>query len=340
MSPLQLATSLLESRNLFESYDYANTDIKLPPEVSDFLLDWNKLNIPEDVLFKEDDDGKGRELDPHITVKYGLLTKDVPPELKEVAKTTKPFPVLLGKISLFTTNPKFDVVKLDVESKELHRLNRRVADAVPHEDTYPTYRPHATLAYVEKGSCDHMVGDDVFKDQDDLREFTAYGMHFSGPGDAGDETRTKESLLFSQSSPTEPVEEEKMLREDVSAMTRDLHEQAAAARCRQEMVAAASSVVESWHRSGLTTEQMMRRLRSGNWDHGMKYWLSRKEFPQTFTRFTEQVEEYIERVREAKFSETASGLDPFGQCAFPADPDRTKLFLRYGSKRRGERSIL
>ena len=169
--------------NLLEaSYKYATTDIALPPEVGDFLLDWNQLNIPEDVLHADADGGKGREMEPHITVKYGLLTPDVPPELKEIAQRTPPFPIFMGSITLFTTNPEFDVVKIDVESPWLRRLNQQISDAVPHEDTHPVYNPHITLAYVEKGTCDHMVGDDPFKAKEIPNEFTAYGFRFAGAG--------------------------------------------------------------------------------------------------------------------------------------------------------------
>ena len=433
--------SLLEA-----SYKYATTDIELPSEVGDFLLDWNQLNIPEDVLHADEDGGNGRELKPHITVKYGLLTQDVPPELKEIAKNTPPFPIFMGNISLFTTNPEFDVVKIDVESPWLRQLNKQISDAVPHDDTYPTYKPHITLAYVEKGTCDHMVGDDPFKSKEIPNEFTAYGFRFAGSGESEDLNRTEEMLLFSKTpkpdmamaesvvgaSPDEIKQIIKIIADaaqesngdvtifmsivnealqdyhvrfaqhpdhahgSVATATGDgtflrppsqwdlrdpkwpqsmyavLHHELVRNRQmarmddpmrvadratewmtpggkidndrylqqKQEIMAWAASMVDSWRRQGLTTDQMMRRLRSGDWGFGMKYWANRDKFPQSFNRYVKQATEYIEQLREAKFAEAVTDPDPFAQCGFPVDPDRTKLFLRSNGKQRDQRSIL
>lgn len=192
--------SLLEAE-----YGYATTDIKLPAEVADFLLSWNQLNIPEDALHVDEDGGKGREREPHVTVKYGLIAQAVPEELRDIAQATAPFSIMIGVVSLFANNPKYDVVKLDVESPALRRLNKQVSDAVPHEDTYPDYHPHLTLAYVEKGSCDHLVGEDPFKTGDMPREFRAAGMSFSAAGDDEDPERVKETLLFSRTRKLNPV---------------------------------------------------------------------------------------------------------------------------------------
>lgn len=311
-------------------YDYATTDIALPTDMANFLLEWNELNIPEDVLFKDEDGGKGREDEPHITVKYGLLAKDVPPELREIVKDTAPFPIVLGNVSLFQTNPKFDVVKLGVKSPWLHTLNRRISDAIPHEDTYPDYNPHATLAYVEKGSCDHMIDDDPFKAEGVVREFMASGLRFAGAGDSEDAGRVEEMLLFSKTKHPGAVTErqQRRVREDGYAQQ------------RQEIETWASTLVEGWLRRGLTTEQMTRRLRSGEWECGVKYWANRRQFPQAFHRFVERVNEYIEDVREAKFAEAVTDVDPFANCSFPVDPDRTKQFLRNNGRRRSERTVL
>ena len=308
MTPLQLAQSLLEAEHKF-----GTTDIVLPPEFGDFLIHWGDLHIPDDVLHVEQDEHLGREQEPHITVKYGLKVPDVPEELRAVAKSTAPFSVLLGNVSLFTTNPKYDVVKLGVRSPELHTLNRRVADAVPHEDTYPTYKPHVTLAYVEKGSCDHLEGDNPFQD-DVPREFMVSGMNFKAAGDSDDPERAKEVLLFSRSSPAERAAAELMTTESSERNVRQYHDQ------KHDIMARAANLVESWSRKGLTSEQMRSQLRGGSWGAGMRYWHSRQQFPQAFARFMEQATEYIDNYQENQFAQVP---DPFGQCGFPVDPERT-----------------
>lgn len=435
MSPFELAHRLLE-----DSYSYASTSVQAPPEVADFIMEWGRLNVPDDVIAED-----GRENHPHITVKYGLLSKELPEELKEVAKTTKPFPIFMGVISLFTTNPDHDVVKIDVESPALRMLNKRVAEAVPHEDTYPDYHPHLTVAYVQKGTCDHLIGDDPFQDPQVPREFTAYGMLYSAPGDDDDAERTKETLLFSKGERPDPAIEEAVLApspEDVAEIEQivretaqesnsdpavfaalanerlapfhirfaphELHKTGPSAvstpqgvfvplptpgnlqhdgypsyisavvhhelvhdkqmgrsgnpdemfnkalayvapegrlnqdrylQQKQEIMAYAASMVEQWRRQGLTSDQMMRRLRSGNWGFGMKYWHNRREFPQAFNRFVKQATEYVEQLKENVFAQMETP-DPFAGLVFPADPDQTRQFLRNSGKRRGERPIL
>jgi hypothetical protein len=440
MTPLQLTRSLLESG----TYDYATTDIQLPDEVADFLIQWGRLNIPEDALHQDENGGKGLERESHVTVKYGLLAREVPPELKAIAKETSPFVVVMGKVSLFTTSPDYDVVKLDVESPALRRLNQQVSHAVAHEDTHPTYNPHVTIAYVEKGTCDHLEGEDPFKSDDLPREFIASGMTYRGPGADDDPERVKETILFSRTKRPDavlgeavvgpPQAQMELIKDEITsaaqesggdvsiflALVKDAlephgvyfglppemqqygspavatpegvfiqvpraydlvnphwpeqvmamayhelvhgHQMSKMAdpdavsdkatawmtphgridqdrylQQKQEIMAWAASMVDSWRRQGLTSEQMMRRLRSGNWGFAQKYWVSRVRFPQAFNRFVKQATEYIEQLREAKFAEALTGLDPFAQCAFPVDPDQTKYFLR---KRRGERPIL
>lgn len=433
MTPFQLAQSLLESG----TYDYASTSIILPSEVGDFLIEWGRLNIPDDVLHMDEDGGKGREREPHITVKYGLKVQELPAELKAVVEETPPFTVFMGKVSLFANSPEYDVVKIDVESPALRQLNQRVSNVVPHDDTYPQYHPHITLAYVEKGSCRHLEGDDPFKEDELPREFLASGLQFSGPGADNDPNRVRQTILFTKTKKLgeavvgPPVAQMELIRDElrtaatesggdvtiflalanpalephgikfenrpdmfgspaiatpegafvkipskydlvnehwpdqVTAMLQHelIHghqmskmadpdavsdkatawmtpkgriDQDRYLQQKQEIMAWAGSMVDSWRRQGLTTDQMMSRLRSGNWGFGMKYWSNRRKFPQTFNRFVKQATEYIEQLREDRLSEVGE-LDPFAQCDFPADPDRIRQFLR---RRRPERQIL
>lgn len=96
---------------------------------------------------------KGKELNPHITVKYGLHADD-PEEVRKAIQEAAPIAIQLGKTSSFS-NDKYDVVKIEVESKGLHDLNKKVCDTLPHTDTYPDYKPHVTIAYVKKGLGEH-----------------------------------------------------------------------------------------------------------------------------------------------------------------------------------------
>ncbi len=91
----------------------------------------------------------GRETQPHITVKYGLHGND-PAEVAKVLQNIPPITATLGKTSLFS-NDDADVLKVDVDSPDLHRLNKLIAEALPNTDTHPEYQPHATIAYLKPG---------------------------------------------------------------------------------------------------------------------------------------------------------------------------------------------
>ena len=120
--------------------------------------EWNKM---QDIIDKEDlyepkgETGFGKETDPHITILYGLHS-DIPDSdiEKEIDLLKKPS-IKLGKVSSFS-NDKFDVLKFDIESKDLHKANKKFSE-FPFTTDYPKYHPHATIAYVKKGLADKYI---------------------------------------------------------------------------------------------------------------------------------------------------------------------------------------
>lgn len=92
-----------------------------------------------------------REDEPHITVKYGLHTNDPAKVRKAIAECCDwTISAAVGEVSIFK-NDDFDVIKLDIESDDLHRLNAALRDSLENTETYPEYKPHVTLAYVKPG---------------------------------------------------------------------------------------------------------------------------------------------------------------------------------------------
>ena len=155
MTAQQIAQVLLE-----DIYKLSSTQINLPPDLSNFVQEWGKLNIPdEDLYIDPEDGGMGREDEIHVTLLFGLKTPAPTPVLRKIIESTPQFQIELGAVSLFESED-YDVVKLDVVSPELHALNARIARAVPNEQTFPKYRPHITIAYTKPGSCHHLVGQD------------------------------------------------------------------------------------------------------------------------------------------------------------------------------------
>jgi 2'-5' RNA ligase len=149
-------------------HKFSSTQSNLPKDLADEVRAFGK-RIPDADLAED-----GRETEPHITVKYGLHGFD-PKFVQEALAGEKAARVKLGKVSLFE-NDKFDVVKVDVESSDLHRLNQKVSESQPQTETHPGYKPHVTIAYVKKGRGQKYVGDTSFEG----REVTLDNVTFSG----------------------------------------------------------------------------------------------------------------------------------------------------------------
>lgn len=115
--------------------------------------EWNEIQdaIDEDDIYFGDGEngGYGRELDPHVTILFGVH-EDVKDEKVEVLINEIKKPELkLNKISSFE-NELFDVLKFDIESSDLHKLNE-IFKTLPHTTDFPNYHPHATICYLKKG---------------------------------------------------------------------------------------------------------------------------------------------------------------------------------------------
>lgn len=154
--------------------------IDYPEALANRVTAWSKTNISDDLLYDpKDPDGHtyGRESHCHTTVGYGLDPEMTLKDLK-VAVLPGLLHVRLGKISKFDTDPAYDVIKIEVESPDLHALNKELKDTVGLPgNTFPDYRPHLTIAYVLPGSCDHLLGDSPFEGED----FTIEDYDFSDP---------------------------------------------------------------------------------------------------------------------------------------------------------------
>lgn len=129
--------------------DYSSIQLNLPENLADQIISWGYDNIPEKfVFFNPDRPSFGREDNIHITVLYGIADNKHG-VAASLLKNTKPFVVKLGKTSLFT-NDVFDVLKIDVESPDLHQINSILSKNIDVMQTYPKYIPHVTIAYLNK----------------------------------------------------------------------------------------------------------------------------------------------------------------------------------------------
>lgn len=135
------------------AHEFSSTQINLPPDIAAGVKKIASA-IPDKDLA-----GDGREANPHTTVKFGLHTNDVA-DVKRVLADEPPIKVKIGKLSTFPPSDSSDgaeVLKLDVDSPDLHRLNKKLSDALPHTDTF-RYAPHITVGYVKPGVAKKYVG--------------------------------------------------------------------------------------------------------------------------------------------------------------------------------------
>jgi 2'-5' RNA ligase len=129
------------------AYDYSCVMFKCN------FKDWQKITSQikeEDLYIDEDEMIFGVEDEPHTTLLFGIH-EDIPMEqiVSEVSKYPK-IEISIGGVSTFE-NGKYDVVKFDVISPDLHKLRKRIVSKLENTQQFPDYKPHITIAYVKAG---------------------------------------------------------------------------------------------------------------------------------------------------------------------------------------------
>ena len=134
--------------------------VRLPKTAANEIKKWSKNNIPDNILFKEEE--HGRELDTHITIIYGTCENDAE-IIKEIVKDQKSIKVELGKVGFFRKNKDFDVVIIKIISNDLHKIHNKIKKELNVKETYPIYKPHSCIAYVKKGEGNKFAGDNFIE---------------------------------------------------------------------------------------------------------------------------------------------------------------------------------
>ena len=113
-------------------------------------FDFPNIKTFHDQIEEDDLAGKGLEDEPHVTLLYGLHSDEIKEnEVIDVCQSVKIGSMHLHNISLFE-NDNYDVIKFDVRSNFLHKINEKLTD-FPHTTDFPDYHAHCTIAYVNSG---------------------------------------------------------------------------------------------------------------------------------------------------------------------------------------------
>lgn len=134
------------------SHKFGNVQVQIPDPLRTKIISAGKVIVKESSLAAE-----GREADPHVTVKFGIHTTD-PLEVAKAVGSPGLVKLKIGKLSLFPDSGDGEVLKLDIESEDLHKLNASLSSKLKVTDTHPEYNPHLTIAYVEPGSMGEYIG--------------------------------------------------------------------------------------------------------------------------------------------------------------------------------------
>jgi 2'-5' RNA ligase len=165
-------------KRLDGKHDYGCLLTPLPDPLRKEITDWTIENIPEFHLT-----GEGRELRPHVTVVYGFEDSDeeVSQSIKMLLARLGPISIELGDLGLFTGGKDGDVLYVEVESPELHKLHDEIIQTFDVKNKFPVYKPHVTLAYLDP-EFSHQYVKDGKKSLDYRKKYMEYDRSFS-PGE-------------------------------------------------------------------------------------------------------------------------------------------------------------
>ena len=111
---------------------------------------------PKDLYEDPNDPSFGLETKPHVTALFGLHEDIDEKELENVIGQQEKPEIKLSDISIFLSE-KYEVLKFDVNSKNMHKFNK-VLKEFPFTSDFPDYHPHCTIAYLKKGTSDKYIG--------------------------------------------------------------------------------------------------------------------------------------------------------------------------------------
>ena len=145
--------NLTESKIGAYSYSCLMASIR-PEDAFSVIRSITATVAPSDLVWG---DGNGVELDPHVTVLYGIHERSAKPFVS-MCSEIEPFHIAATRLSIFEGG-EYDVLKLDSESPTLVEMNEIIRTKFEHTSSFPDYHPHLTIGYLKKGAASKYVGD-------------------------------------------------------------------------------------------------------------------------------------------------------------------------------------
>lgn len=100
----------------------------------------------------------GFETSPHVTLMFSEPTSELPQISKIISElvskqvaSLKNTPIRITGISRFDNSDDYDVIKFDIDPTNLMIYRDFIRMQFGVEATFPTFHPHITIAYVNKG---------------------------------------------------------------------------------------------------------------------------------------------------------------------------------------------
>lgn len=171
----RLQNQCIQENNMFNSHQFENIYIGLEIDLDKLgavMLDIAGLEKSKDLFFKDDlyfskehNWVKGFVADPgHLTLLYGLLdfNKDYSKYIEAVLKDWKLNSLKIESFDTFDSpngEEYYTVIAKVKLTDNLLEANQRL-QLLPHINTFPTYQPHITIAYIKK---DNFVRKGVLK---------------------------------------------------------------------------------------------------------------------------------------------------------------------------------
>lgn len=130
-----------------DSYEYGCVSLRV-----DFPV-MKKIHAaidPEDLYEETGDRTYGIEDETHVTLLYGIHDGVPVADVKAIIDEFTFSKIKAYNISVFEKE-EYDVLKFDVKSPELNRVNKALTE-LPHTNDYPDYHPHISIAYLQPGA--------------------------------------------------------------------------------------------------------------------------------------------------------------------------------------------